>query len=394
MNLIDVARQCGDQDLLRKLAETTLAKLMEFEVAGLVGAGRHERSEGRTTHRNGYRERTLDTRMGTLELEIPKLRSGSYFPSFLEPRRLSERALAAVIQQAWVGGVSTRKMDGLVKAMGCEGISKSQVSELCQALDELVQEFLERPLDGTWIYLWLDATYVKVRLGGRVVSVAAIIATGVNLEGRREILGLGIGLSEAKEFWLEFLRSLMARGLSGVQLVVSDNHAGLKAAIFQVLGSAAWQRCRVHFTRNLQACVPKDCAGMVTALLRQVFTQPDLESARAHWRQVADQLRSRFPKAAALMDEAEDDVLAHMAFPAAHRVKIHSTNPLERLNKEVKRRTDVVGIFPNEASIKRLVGAVLMEQNDEWLLAQRYMTLETMAEASGTQEPVPKALGH
>jgi transposase-like protein len=394
MNLIDVARQCGDQDLLRQLAETTLAKLMEFEVAERIGAGRHERSDSRTTQRNGYRERTLDTRLGTLELDIPKLRSGSYFPSFLEPRRLSERALAAVIQQAWVGGVSTRKMDELVKAMGCEGISKSQVSELCQALDERVREFLERPLDGTWVYLWLDATYVKVRIGGRVVSVAAIIATGVNREGRREILGLGTGLSEAKEFWGEFLRSLLARGLSGVRLVVSDGPTGLKAAIAQVLGDATWQRCRVHFTRNLQACVPRDCAGMVTALLRQVFTQPDLESARAHWRQVADPLRKRFPKAAALMDEAEDDVLAHRAFPAAHRVKIHSTNPLERLNKEVKRRTDVVGIFPNEASIKRLVGAVLMEQNDEWLLAQRYMTLETMAEASGNEAPVPKALGH
>lgn len=391
MNLIDVARQCGDQDLLRNLAEAALAKLMELEVAERVGAGRHERSEGRTTQRNGYRERTLETRLGTLELEIPKLRNGSYFPSFLEPRRLSERALVAVIQQAWVGGVSTRKMDELVKAMGGEGISKSQVSELCQALDERVGEFLDRPLDGTWVYLWLDATYLKVRLGGRVVSVAAIIATGVNLEGRREILGLGIGLSEAQEFWVEFLRSLVARGLSGVQLAISDGHAGLKAAIAQVLG-ATWQRCRVHFTRNLQACVPRDCAGMVAALLRQVFAQPGLAEARTHWRQVADQLRGRFPKAAALMDEAEDDVLAHMAFPAAHRVKIHSTNPLERLNKEVKRRTDVVGIFPNEASVRRLVGAVLMEQNDEWLLAQRYMTLETLAEASGAQTPVPKAL--
>jgi putative transposase len=391
MNLIDIARQCGDQDLLRTLAEAALAKLMDLEVAERIGAGRHERSEGRTTQRNGYRERTLETRLGTLELEIPKLRNGSYFPSFLEPRRLSERALVAVIQQAWVGGVSTRKMDELVKAMGGEGISKSQVSELCQALDERVGEFLDRPLGGTWVYLWLDATYLKVRLGGRVVSVAAIIATGVNLEGRREILGLGIGLSEAQEFWVEFLRSLVARGLSGVQLAISDSHAGLKAAIAQVLG-ATWQRCRVHFTRNLQACVPRDCAGMVAALLRQVFAQPGLAEARAHWRQVADQLRSRFPKAAALMDEAEDDVLAHMAFPAAHRVKIHSTNPLERLNKEVKRRTDVVGIFPNEASIRRLVGAVLMEQNDEWLLAQRYMTLETLAEASGAQTPVPKAL--
>ncbi len=391
MNFLDVVRQCGGQDLLRQLAETSLAKLMEFEVAQRIGAERHERSGGRVNYRNGYRERTLDTRLGTLELEIPKLRSGSYFPSFLEPRRLSERALVAVIQQAWVGGVSTRKMDELVKAMGCEGISKSQVSELCQALDARVEDFLKRPLEGGWPYLWLDATYLKVRLGGRAISVAAIIATGVNPEGKREILGLGIGLSEAKEFWVEFLRSLVARGLSGVQLAISDSHTGLKAAIGQVLG-ATWQRCRVHFTRNLQACVPRDCAAMVAALLRQVFAQPGLAEARLHWRQVADQLRGRFPRAAALMDEAEDDVLAHMSFPAAHRVKLHSTNPLERLNKAVKRRTDVVGIFPNEASIRRLVGAVLMEQNDDWIQGKRYLTLETMAEVSGTPEPAPKAL--
>lgn len=391
MNLIDVVRQCGDQDLLRQLAETVLAQLMEFEVAQRTGAERHARSEERQTYRNGYRERTLDTRLGTLELAIPKLRNGSYFPSFLEPRRLSERALVAVIQQAWVGGVSTRKMDALVKAMGCEGIGKSQVSELCQALDARVNDFLNRPLEGSWVYLWLDATYLKVRLGGRVVSVAAIIATGVNPEGKREILGLGIGLSEAKEFWVEFLRSLVARGLSGVQLAISDSHEGLKAAIAQVLG-ATWQRCRVHFTRNLQACVPRDCAGMVAALLRQVFTQPDLASARTHWRQVADQLRGRFPKAAALMDAAEDDVLAHLSFPVAHRVKLHSTNPLERLNKEVKRRTDVVGIFPNEASIRRLVGAVLMEQNDDWIEGKRYMTLETMAEVTPLPELTPPAI--
>jgi transposase-like protein len=385
MNFIEAIRQCGDQDLLRLLAQTTLTKLMDFEVAQQIGADRHERTGERAAYRNGYRERTLDTRLGTLELAIPKLRQGSYFPSFLEPRRLSERALAAVIQQAWVGGVSTRKMDELVKAMGCEGISKSQVSELCQALDARVDDFLNRSLEGGWPYLWLDATYLKVRQGGRVISVAAIIATGVNPEGKREILGLGVGLSEAKEFWVEFLRTLVARGLSGVQLVISDSHAGLKAAVDQVLG-ATWQRCRVHFTRNLQACVPRDCAGMVAALLRQVFTHADLAGARAHWRQVADQLRGKFPKAAALMDEAEDDVLAHLGFPAAHRVKIHSTNPLERLNREVKRRTNVVGIFPNEASIRRLVGAVLMEQNDDWIQGNRYMTLETMAELNKPPE--------
>lgn len=273
----------------------------------------------------------------------------------MEPRRLSERALAAVIQQAWVGGASTRKMDGRVKAMGCEGISKSQVSELCQALDTRVDDFLNRPLEGGWPYRWLDATYLKVRQGGRVISVAAIIATGVNPDGKREILGLGMGLSEAKEFWVEFLRPRVARGLSGVKRVISDSHTGLKAAIGPAPG-AAWQRCRVHFTRNLQACVPRDCAGRVATGLRQVFIHSDLASARAHWRQVSDQLRGKFPKAAALMDEAEEDVLPHMGFPSAHRIKPHSTNPLERLNREVKRRTNVVGIFPNEDSIKRLVG--------------------------------------
>lgn len=391
MNLTEVVRQCGDQDLLRQLAETTPAQLMEFEAAQRIGAERHERSGERTAYRNGCRERTLDTRLGALEPGIPKPRNGSHFPSFLEPRRLSERALAAVIRQAWVGGVSTRKMDQLVKATGCEGISKSQVSELCQAPDARVDDFLNRPLEGGGPCLWLDATCLKVRQGGRVISVAAIIATGVNPEGKREILGLGIGLSEAKEFRVEFLRSLAARGPSGVQPVISDSHAGLKAAIAQVLG-ATWQRCRVHFTRHLQACVPRDCAGMVAALLRQVFTQPDLASARTHWRQVADQLRGKFPKAATLMDEAEDDVLARLDFPAAHRVKPHPTNPLERLNKEVKRRTGVVGIFPNEASIRRLVGAVLMEQNDDWIRGKRHMTPETMAEVSGTPEPPPPAL--
>ncbi|MCQ8119989.1 IS256 family transposase [Methylomonas rosea] len=391
MNLMDVIRQCGDQDLLRQLAETTLAKLMEFEVAERIGAGRHERCEERQTYRNGYRDRTLETRLGSLELAIPKLRNGSYFPSFLEPRRLSERALVAVIQQAWVSGVSTRKMDDLVKAMGCEGISKSQVSELCQALDERVNDFLHRPLAGDWPYLWLDATYLKVRQGGRVVSIAAIIATSVNPEGKREILGLGIGASEAKEFWVEFLRTLVARGLSGVQLVISDSHIGLKTAIGQVL-TAAWQRCRVHFTRNLQVCVPKDCAGMVAALLRQIFTQPDKASASAQWRRVADQLRDKYPKAAALMDDAEDDVLACLDFPAAHRSKLHSTNPLERLNKEVKRRTDVVGIFPNEASIFRLVGAVLMETHDDWIQGKRYMTLESMVNVSTSNELTTPAL--
>ena len=371
--------QHGGEDFLRALMERTLEQLMEFEVSHRIGASRHERNAERQNYRNGYRERPLHTRLGTLELQVPKLRQGSYFPSFLEPRRLTERALTAVIQEAWIGGMSTRKVDELVQALGMTGISKSQVSALCQDIDERVESFLERPLEGEWPYLWLDATYLKVRKGGRVVSVAAIIASGVNRDGRREILGLGLGDSEAQVFWVDFLRRLRQRGLSGVQLVISDAHEGLKAAIVQVF-TASWQRCRVHFLRNLLACVPKTRQSLVGTLVRQVFVQPDANSAQTAWRQVADQLRSHFPKAAELMDPAEADVLAHLQFPAAHRLKIHSTNPLERLNKEVKRRANVVGIFPNEASIRRLIGAVLMEQNEEWLLQQRYLPQHTMAD--------------
>jgi transposase-like protein len=391
MTVMQAVQQGGDEDLLRQLAEVALAKLMAFEVDGLVGATKGKHTPERTTCRNGYRDRPLHTRLGTLELRIPKLRQGTYFPSFLEPRRLSERALTAVIQEAWIGGMSTRKVDDLVQALGMTGISKSQVSELCGALDEQVNDFLERPLTGEYRSVWLDATYLKVRQGGRVVSVAAIIATGVNADGRREVLGLGLGPSEAREFWAEFLRGLVRRGLQGVQLVISDAHEGLKAAIRQVF-NATWQRCRVHLMRNLLVCVPKAQQGMVAAAVRQVFTQTD-SAAHALWRQVADQLRSRFPRVAALMDEAEDDVLAYLAFPEDHRVKLHSTNGLERLNKEVKRRANVVGIFPNEASIRRLIGAILAEQNDEWLLQKRYLTLESLSDlGSSLAESAPPAL--
>lgn len=392
MTVMQAVQQVGDEDLLRQLAEVALAKLMALEVDGLVGAAKGKHTSERTTCRNGYRERPLHTRLGTLELRIPKLRQGTYFPSFLEPRRLSERALTAVIQEAWVGGMSTRKVDDLVQALGMSGISKSQVSELCSALDERVNDFLDRPLLGEYRYVWLDATYLKVRQGGRVVSVAAIIATGVNADGRREVLGLGLGPSAAREFWVEFLRGLVRRGLQGVQLVISDAHEGLKAAIRQVF-NATWQRCRVHLMRNLLGCVPKAQQGMVAAAVRQVFIQSDQAAARALWRQVADQLRSRFPRVAALMDEAEDAVLAYLAFPEDHRAKLHSTNGLERLNKEVKRRANVVGIFPNEASIRRLIGAILAEQNDEWLLQNRYLTLESLSEVGGLlAESAPPAL--
>lgn len=386
MALIEQIQKSTDGDFLRSVAEHTLHRLMDFEVEALIGAARHERTDTRTTYRNGSRPRQLDTRLGTLDLKIPKLRQGSYFPAFLEPRKTAEKALTAVIQEAWIQGVSTRKVDDLVQALGMTGISKSQVSALCQDIDERVQSFLERPLEGDWPYLWLDATYLKVRQDGRIVSIAAIIATGVNQDGRREILGLGLGQSEAAIFWIEFLRGLVRRGLKGVKLVISDAHEGLKAAISQVL-SATWQRCRVHFLRSLLCHVPKGQQTVVSAAVRQVFVQPDRKTAGEVWRHVADQLRARFPKVAALLDNAEHDVLAYMDYPEAHRTKLHSTNPLERLNKEVKRRTDVVGIFPNEESVRRLVGAILLEQNDDWQLQHRYLTLETMAGIAAPDEP-------
>src|SRR5215212_9099868 len=370
MALLDALQKADDGNFLRALAETVLQILMEADVEGVIGAGRYERSGERTTWRNGYRERTLDTRLGPLNLKIPKLRTGSYFPPFLEARKTAERALVAVIQEAWVAGVSTRRVDDLVQAMGLSGISKSQVSKLCKDIDERVNAFLERPIEGEWRYLWLDATYLKVREGSRIVSVAAIIAVAVNTEGRREIVGLGLGPCEAEPFWSGFLKGLLKRGLKGIKLVISDAHEGLRLAITRVLG-ATWQRCRVHWMRNALAHVPKGQHTMVAAAIRQAFLQPDAEAAHQTWRQVADQLRPRWPKLAALMDDSEHDVLAYMAFPFQHRTKLHSTNPLERLNKEVKRRADVVGIFPNEASITRLIGAALLEQNDEALVGFR-----------------------
>jgi putative transposase len=377
--LAELLQKAGEGDFLRAVAEAVLQLLMEADVEGMVGAGRHERSPDRLNYRNGYRDRTLDTRLGSLQLRVPKLRQGSYFPPFLEPRKVSEKALAAVVQEAWIGGVSTRRVDELVQAMGLSGISRSTVSKLCKDIDERVGGFLERPLEGEWPYLWLDATYLKVREGGRIVSVAAIIAVAVDTEGRREIVGLGLGPSEAEPFWSGFLKGLLKRGLKGVKLVISDAHEGLKHAVGKVLG-ATWQRCRVHWMRNALAHVPRGQQTVVAAALRQAFLQADQAGARQVWRQVADQLRPRWPKLAALMDGSEGDVLAYMAFPAQHRAKLHSTNPLERLNKEVKRRADVVGIFPNEASITRLIGAVLLEANDEWQLQHRYMQIEGMAE--------------
>jgi len=315
-------------------------------------------------------------------LRIPKLRKGSYFPGFLEPRRMAEKALTAVIQEAYVQGISTRSVDDLVKAMGMTGISKSQVSRLCAEIDGKIATFLDRPLEGDWPYVWLDATYVKVRQDGRIVSVAVIIAVGANANGRREVLGMAIGPSEAETFWTDFLRKLARRGLRGVKLVISDAHEGIKAAVSKVL-CATWQRCRVHFMRNVLAHAGKQGRRVVSAFIGTAFAQDDADAARAQWRQVADQIRPRVPKLAALLDEAETDVLAYMSFPAAHRTKLHSTNPIERLNGEIKRRTEVVGIFPNEAAITRLIGAILLEQNDEWAVQRaRYITLESVTPLS------------
>src|SRR3954469_12733026 len=328
--LAELLEKAGDGDFLRSVAEAVLQLLMEADVEGLVGAARHERTAERQTYRNGYRERALDTRLGTLQLRIPKLRTGpSYFPPSLDPRKTSEKALVAVIQEAWIGGVSTRRVDELAQAMGLAGIDKSRVSRLCEGIDERVNAFLERPLEGGWPCLWLDATYLKQREGGRIVSVAAIIAVAVDSEGRREIVGLHIGPSEAETFWSTFLRSLHKRGLKGVKLVISDAHEGLKGAIRRVFG-ATWQRCRVHWMRSALAHVPKGQQTMVAAALRQAFLQPDQESARRAWRQVADQLRGRWPKLGALMDESEHEVLAYLSFPAQHRAKLHSTDELDK----------------------------------------------------------------
>jgi putative transposase len=385
MALTDLAEKGAEADLLRDMIQFVAQRMMDMDVESLCAAAYGERSPERANSRNGYRERAWETRAGTVALKIPKLRSGSYFPGFLEPRRTAEKALAAVIQEAYIQGVSTRSVDELVKAMGMSGISKSQVSRLCAEIDERVGAFLNRPIEGDWPYLWIDATYVKTREAGRIVSVAVIIAVAVNTDGQREVLGMSVGASEAEPFWTAFLRSLTRRGLRGVKLVIADAHEGLKAAVAKVLKASA-QRCRVHFMRNALAHVPKGQRQMVAALIRTVFAQESEADARRQWRAVADQLRERFPKIGALIDEAEADVLAHMSFPKAHRLQIHSTNPLERLNAEVKRRTDVVGIFPNEAAIVRLVGALLLEQNDEWQLQRRYLQLEGL-QALGDNQP-------
>ena len=381
MALLELVEQQADVDLVREMLAFAADRIMEAEIETRTGAAKGMRSPLREVQRNGYRDRDWDTRAGRIALEIPKLRKGSYLPSFLEPRRTAEKALVAVVQEAYVHGVSTRSVDDLVKAMGAGGMSKSQVSRLCVEIDERVNAFLARPLEGAWPYLWLDATYIKVREGGRIVSRAVIIAVAVNEDGKREVLGVATGPSEAETFWTGFLRSLADRGLRGVKLVIADDHKGLRAAASKVF-AASQQRCRVHWMRNALAHAAPKQRPAVIAMIKTIFAQETTEAAHQQWEQVADALREKFPKLADMMDASREDVLAYMAFPKDHWAQIASTNPLERVNKEIKRRADVIGIFPNDASVIRLVGALMLEQNDEWAVSRRYMTLETIGAVS------------
>jgi putative transposase len=360
-------------DVVREAVKAIAAELMELEVSELVGAGHGERRpEDRATHRNGYRSRRWDTRAGEIELQIPKLRQGSYFPGFLEPRRRSEQALLAVVQQAYVCGVSTRRVDQLVESLGLR-ISRSEVSRVCAALDEHVEAFRGRPLEGRYPYLFLDAKVEKVRDGGRVVAKALVVAHGVHASGRREILSIDVGEAETEVFWTDFLRGLVARGLVGVQLAISDAHAGLKAAIAKVLG-CAWQRCTVHFLRDCLGHARKDQHGLLAALIRPIFNADSPAEARDRLSEAVAHLEGSLGKVATLLEDAEPDILAFYSFPADHWRKLRSTNPLERFNKEIGRRTDVVGIFPDDRSLIRLAGMLCIEQNDEWLVGRRYLS--------------------
>ncbi len=365
-------------DLLRDAVALVVGELMEAEVAQLTGAGRGERTDGRVTNLNGYRQRAWETRVGQVDLAIPKTRSGpSYFPSFLEPRRRCEQAIVAVVMEAYVNGVSTRKVDRLVEQLGIGGMSKDRVSRMCSGLDEHVEEFRSRPLEGAYPYLWLDAKHLKVRDRGRVVSKALVVAYAVHETGRREVIGLDLGEVESEAFWTEFLRGLRARGLAGLRLVISDHHEGLKNAIVRVL-DAPWQRCTVHFVRNMHGhCRPAQ-RGLVSAALREVFNATDAAEAKRRVSDVIERLAPLAPKVAELLEAAEEDLTAFFAFPRAHWTKLRSTNPLERVNREIGRRSDVVGIFPNDASALRLSGAMLIEQNDEWLVCRRYLSDESM----------------
>jgi transposase-like protein len=393
LDLLNKDEQGADPGFLRDGVRLLAQELMDAEATQLAGAGLHERSENRLTYRNGYREREWDTRVGTVDLQIPKLRQGAYFPSLLEPRRRHEKALLAVVQEAYVHGVSTRAVDHLAEALGLKGISKDQVSRICKELDGQVTAFRTRRLDAEYPYLMLDATFEKVRENGRVISMAVLIATGVKATGEREVVGVDVGPAEDLEFWRAFLRQLVSRGLSGVRLVTSDSHLGLKQAVAEILVGATWQRCRVHFMRNALATVPKLAQQMVAATLRTIFAQADADSARDTVERVCRLFEKRYPQLVACLRDAETDVLAYYGFPVEHRRQIWSTNSLERLNREVGRRCEVVGIFPNRAALLRLAGAVLEEQNDEWAVGRRYFSTESMNKLfQPSNEEVVKAL--
>jgi putative transposase len=375
--VVDKLMNSEHADVVRESVAWVVAELMEAEVAGQIGAELGEVSGERVTQRNGYRPRPWDTRAGEIELAIPKLRQGSYFPSFLHPRRRAEQALVAVVQEAYVNGVSTRKVDRLVEQMGLH-LTKDQVSRLCRGLDEQVQVFRERPLEGRYPYLWLDGKIEKVRERGGVRQKCLVIAYAVHESGRREVIGLDVGESETEAFWREFLRSLRARGLHGVRLCVSDCHEGLRAAIGQVLG-CPWQRCSVHFLRNMLGHCAKSQQPMISAAIRAIFTASSGQEARERLADVIERLEPIAPKVAQLLLDAEGDLLGFYAFPREHWSKLRSTNPLERVNREIARRTDVVGIFPNDAALIRLAGALLVEQNDEWLVSRRYLSQESLS---------------
>jgi putative transposase len=393
LDLLNKEEQGADPSFLRDGVRLLAQELMDAEVTQLAGAGLHERSENRLTYRNGYREREWDTRVGTVDLHIPKLRQGSYFPSLLEPRRRHERALLSVVQEAYVHGVSTRAVDSLAEALGLKGISKDQVSRICKELDGQVTAFRTRRLDAEYPYLMLDATFEKVRENGRVISMAVLIATGVKATGEREVVGVDVGPAEDLEFWRAFLRQLVSRGLSGVRLVTSDSHLGLKQAVAEILVGTTWQRCRVHFMRNALATVPKLAQQMVAATLRTVFAQPDAPSAKETIERVCRLFEKRYPQLVACLRDAETDVLAFYGLPVEHRRQIWSTNSLERLNREVGRRCEVVGIFPNRPALLHLAGAVLEEQNDEWAVGRRYFSTESMNKLyQPSNEEVVKAL--
>jgi transposase-like protein len=386
----------GDQDLARAMLAAFAEALMSAQASMQCNAAYGERTDERENSRNGYRMRPWDTRVGSVDLAVPKLRQGVYSPEFLlQPRRRAEKALVAVVCQAYVEGVSTRRVDDLVRAMGIEGISKSEVSRMAQELDHVVAEFRNRPLDaGPYRYLWIDGVTQRVREGGRVVNVTAVIATAVNAEGHRVIVGFDIVTTEDTAAWTAFLRSLVARGLSGVELVISDAHGGIKAAIAQVLADATWQRCRTHFMANLASRVAKGNWPMIAALVRSIFEQPDRETTWAQLADVVDKLtQAGFNDVVVYLMDAADDILAFSAFPTEHWPKIRSNNPQERLNKEIRRRTDVVGIFPNRQAVIRLVGALLAEQTDEWAIARRYVSIESLkvsrTDAPAVNDPRP-----